>query len=165
MSRCLAAGLALPLLAPLLPAQASSQEAEQAGTYGPAAGFEGEEDTPLPLVEAQPCETQEQEDGVILVCRELTDSERYLSPVPRPVQSDRRIISGLTDPPCWVTNPGAGCIRIGWAPEPVFMVDLTAFPDDLSEEHAALVHDVEGEPLRERPPIGRRVAIDLSEAD
>jgi hypothetical protein len=82
------------------------------------------------------------------------------------VESDRIIIPGLTDPPCWVTNPAAvgtlACIRFGYVPEPAIMVDLTAFPESLSEADAALVTAIEGE-ARARPITGERVAIDISE--
>lgn len=160
MSRIMAALFAA------LCASGSAAHAQQA--YGPAADVAGEEkeDAPDPLTASQPCETQAQEDGVILVCRELTDDERYRSPIPREVQSDRIIIPGLTDPPCWVTNPEAvgtlACMRFGYAPEPAIMVDLTVFPEPLAEADAALVTAAEGE-ARARPITGERVAIDISE--
>lgn len=157
MSRIMAA---LVCSAPLLCIPVAAQE-----VYGPVTEFEGEEDTPNPLDASQPCETQAQEDGVILVCRELTESERYMSPLPREVQSDRVIMPGLNDPPCWVTNPGAGCIRMGWAPEPAIMIDVTAFPEELSEEELAAVSAVAGEAADQPIAIGERVAIDLSEED
>ena len=155
MSRLLAA---LIYAAPLFSVSAAAQE-----VYGPADEPEIDEDTPLPLTESVPCETEVQEEDVILVCRELTDSERYMSPLPTPTQSDRIIMPGLNDPPCWVTNPGVGCIRFGYAPEPAIMVDVTAFPEPLSEDEAALVSEIEDAPDRDRPIPGRRIPIDLSD--
>lgn len=157
MSRLLAAMCAISAA---IPGSALAQQ-----VYGPSEGFEGDADTPVPIVEEEPCETQAQEDGVILVCRELTDSERYMSPIPKPVESDRAIIPGLTDPPCWVTNPGPGCIRFGWAPEPAIMVDLSVFPEPLSSEEAAQVVEVESETQTADQHLGERIAIDLSEDD
>jgi hypothetical protein len=155
MSRIIAA---MMCAVALLPAAVRAQE-----VYGPSVEFEGEEDTPNPLEEIQQCETQPQEDGVILVCRELTDSERYRSPIPREVQSDRVIIPGLTDPPCWVVPRGGVCIRFGYAPEPAIMVDVTAFPEPLDEADAALVSEIEADPESAARITGARVAIDLSE--
>jgi len=157
MSRILAA---LMLATPLLSASVAAQE-----VYGPADEPEIDEDVPLPLTESEPCESEVQEEGVILVCRELTDSERYMSPLPAPTRSDRTIIPGLTDPPCWVTNPGPGCIRFGYAPEPALMIDVTAFPEPLSEAEAELVEEIGPAPEADRPPTGARIPIDLSEDD
>ncbi|RJY09659.1 hypothetical protein [Aurantiacibacter aquimixticola] len=152
--------LALPFLLLGLPASpAGAQEA-----YGPQ--LEGEDETPQqePITRQDRCETEAQDEDVILVCAELPETERYLSPIPRPTRSDRRIIPGLTDPPCWVTNPGPGCIRFGWAPEPALMVDTTAFAEPLSAEDAALVSAAPGEQMDERL-TGERVPIDLSDED
>lgn len=152
--------LGAPLLVLLpVPALAAPQQA-----FGPSeepATGEVQEAAP---VATTPCETETREDGAILVCRELTDTERYRSPLPRPVQSDRTIIPGLTDPPCWVANKGGICIRMGWAPPPALMVDLSVYPEDLTEEEAARVVAAEGPPVIEPEPVtGQRVAIDLSD--
>lgn len=158
MSRMLAAGAAIST------ALISTGQAQD--TYGPVEDGGEHEDAPLPLVEEQPCETETQEDGVILVCRELTDSERYMSPLPKPVPSDRTIIPGLTDPPCWVTG-APNCIRFGWVPEPAIMVDVTAFPEPLSNEEAARVTAIEseGDQGGHGTPLGERVPIDLDDDD
>ncbi|KLE34429.1 hypothetical protein [Aurantiacibacter luteus] len=155
MSRWLAVILALALL----PCPALAQQA-----YGPTAAAESAEPEE-PVSATDPCETEAREDGAILVCRELPDTERYRSPLPRPVQSDRTIIPGLTDPPCWVQSKGEMvCIRMGWAPPPALMVDLSIYPEDLTEEEAAHVVTAEGPPVIAPEPVtGRRVAIDLSE--
>lgn len=145
----------------LLPAPATADQA-----YGPVDATSQETGEEQPPGGAEPCRTEEQEEGIILVCRELTDAERYLSPLPRQVDSDRSIIPGLTDPPCWV-QPRAGgglCIRLGWAPEPAVMVDLSAFPERLTDEEAKHVVAVEAAALEESPVLtGERVPIDLSE--
>ena len=155
MSRRLVMGLAL-LVAP---------SAAAAQDYGPQLA-DPDEGKPV-LTEAEPCEETVQEDGVIVVCRELPESERYLSPIRKPVESDRRTIPGMTDPPCWVTNPAAlgtpSCIRFGWVPEPAIMVDTTAFPEELSEEVKARIVVVDDPEDRTTSRIGERIPIDLSE--
>lgn len=141
-----------------------AQETDRA-TYGPAdPARETDPATDNPLIEAEPCEQDIREDGVIVVCRELPDSERYMSPLPRPVESDRTVIPGLTEPPCWVEPRGGVCIRIGSVPEYPPIIDLSAFPEPLSEEDAAAVRTIEA---KEEPEAlsGRRVPIDLSEDD
>jgi len=159
MSRILAA---LIVAAPLYSASAAAQQ-----VYGPTDEIEVNEDAELPPSAVEPCDTEVQEEGVILVCRELTDSERYMSPLPKPTESDRIIMSGLNDPPCWVTNPSSvgtsSCMRIGYAPEPALMIDVTAFPEPLSEEEQAMVSEVEEEAVTETPAVRRRVPIDISE--
>ena len=144
---------------------ASSPVAAQQ-VYGPS-DFESEADSdvPVPLVEAKPCEEEVREDGAIVVCRELADPERYMSPLPRPVQSDRRHVSGLTDPPCWVTQgESLSCMRVGYVPPYPPLIDVSAFPEPLSDEEAAAVSAVE---VEDAPPsdvvTGERVPIDLSE--
>lgn len=136
--------------------------------YGPtdfASESSGEE--PIPLVEPEPCEEEVREDGAIVVCRELPEAERYMSPLPRPVQSDRRHVPGLTDPPCWVQKPKpAGCFRFGSVPPYPPLVDLTAFPEPLSEEEAAAVTALEAEDeAAAENRVGQRVTIDLSQSD
>ena len=153
-------------LAMLLPAFAGLAVPAAAQTvYGPDTEAQEPSAEP-PRREAKPCDETVSQEGAIIVCRELPESERYMSPVPKPVESDRRIIPGLNDPPCWVTNPGPGCIRVGWKPEPALIVDVTAFPEKLSEADAARVFAAEpaAEPETE-DRIGERVPIDLGEGD
>ncbi|WAT17300.1 hypothetical protein OZN62_10220 [Aurantiacibacter sp. MUD11] len=139
---------------------ASAQE-----VYGPSdLTTEADSDEPIPLVEAEPCEEDIREDGAIVVCRELPDSERYMSPLPKPVESDRPIIPGLTDPPCWVENRGGACFRFGYVPPYPPVVDLSVLPEPLTEEEAAAVSRVaEKDEPDSQPVTGRRVPIDLTE--
>ncbi|WP_271078955.1 hypothetical protein [Aurantiacibacter sp. MUD61] len=137
--------------------------------YGPLVGTEVDEEVPVTIVEERPCETQTREDGAILVCRQVDETKRYRSPLPREVQSDRRIIPGLTDPPCWVTNPGAvgtpSCMRVGYAPEPAYMLDFSTLPEPLASDEAEQVTEVENDALPADNLSGERVPIDLSEDD
>ncbi|APE27623.1 hypothetical protein BMF35_a0794 [Aurantiacibacter gangjinensis] len=148
-----------------LPTGAMAQE-----VYGPADpnAVTDEDPADIPLMQAELCEETVREDGTIVVCRERPETERYRSPLPRPVQSDRRHVPGLTDPPCWVSNPEAvgtlACMRMGYAPEPVLMVDLTQFPEDLTaEEAAAIVEVAPEEPEEGAPTERRRIPIDITE--
>ena len=147
----------------LLPASGLQAQEQAPRSYGPSDfASEAEADAPNPLIEPEPCEEEVRDDGVIVVCRELPESERYMSPLPRPVQSDRQIIPGLTDPPCWVVPRGTVCVRMGSVPEYPPLVDLSVYPEPLSEEDAALVSEIEpGEPPA--PLTGERIAIDLSD--
>lgn len=160
MSRRLALFFTVLLGSPAVQAQDQAPPA-----YGPAdPASEPEPDADLPLIETEPCEEDIREDGAIVVCRELTDSQRYMSPLPKPVESDRTIIPGLTDPPCWVQPRGGVCVRFGSVPEYPPIIDLSAFPEPLSEEDAAAVSAVEPE-VPQEALTGERIPIDLSEED
>ncbi|KLE34428.1 hypothetical protein [Aurantiacibacter luteus] len=78
--------------------------------------------------------------GDIVVCGRRDETEEVRSVIRRPVRSDRRVIEGLTDTSC-----ESGCVRMGWAPEPAIMVDVTAFPHELDEETAAAVSRADSE--------------------
>ncbi|MGB3797065.1 MAG: hypothetical protein WA957_12255 [Alteraurantiacibacter sp.] len=143
---------------------ATATPAVAQSVYGPTdAATEPDADEPVPLIEPKRCEEDIREDGAIVVCRELTDSRRYMSPLPRPVQSDRRHIPGLTDPPCWTRGLGPpSCVRMGYVPPYPPMIDTTAFPEPLSEEDAAAVSAIETED--DKPILtGERVPINLSD--
>ena len=163
MSRSVA--LAMTLLACSAPLRAQD-------TYGPidAPAEEALKETETPPKATEPCEGEAKEDGVILVCRELPQTERYLSPLPKPVQSDKRTVPEIHEPPCWVTQKQGVCIRIGYAPEYPPMIDLTAFPDKLPEEviekiSTAELDEEEQAKRAARHKPGERVPIDLSDAD
>lgn len=162
MSRQIAVFFAPGLMAILPFAAVNAQE-----VYGPTDfASESNSEDAVPLVEPEPCEEEVREDGAIVVCRELPESERYMSPLPRPVQSDRRHVPGLTDPPCWVSNPGPGCIRFGSVPPYPPLIEMTAFPEPLSAQEAAAVSAVPAEDYSEpERRVGERVPIDLSEDD
>ncbi|MGB3166333.1 MAG: hypothetical protein WBA68_06095 [Alteraurantiacibacter sp.] len=132
--------------------------------YGPTSEDEFPKSDPDPVTAGEPCDVEQEGEDVILVCRELDEEERYRDPLPPPVASDRIIMPGFNDPPCWVTKDKAVCIRMGWAPEPAIMVDTTAFPEELSREDKAAVIRAESEAPREVPVLtGERVPIDLSD--
>ena len=143
-------------------ALASGAQAQQ--TYGPAdPARRADDDEPVPLVEPETCKEEVREDGAIVVCRELTDSQRFMSPLPRPVQSDRRHVPGLTDPPCWKLGLGPpSCIRMGSVPPYPPLIDTTAFPEPLTAAEAAAVSAVPGEEEGETRVTGERIPIDLS---
>lgn len=144
-------------------ALASGAQARQA--YGPVdSNAVVDDDEPVPLTEPELCEEEVREDGAIVVCRELPQSERYMSPLPRPVQSDRRHVPGLTDPPCWMLGLGPpSCIRMGSVPPYPPLIDTTAFPEPLSAEEAAAVSAVPVDEDEKTELTGKREPIDLSE--
>ena len=147
-----------------------SGEALAQETYGPVISDDSEDALPESRQRPNPCETQPQDDNVILVCRELEDDEAYRSPLPAPTRSDRAIIPGLTNPPCWVTNPGAvgtpDCIRVGSVPPPAIIIDLTQFPEPLDPDEAAAVSRADmpdSDQADTRSRTGERVPIDISD--
>ena len=93
------------------------------------------------------CERDEFQRDTIIVCGRAeaeAATRAVMSPLPAPVQSDRNLMGGLRDQPCWVTRvPGVVCMRGGFAPPPVVLIDLDKFPDALSAEEAAHVFAVE----------------------
>ena len=111
--------------------------------YGPSDEEETDGSAPTSMLEARPCEEEVRDDGTIIVCRELEDQERYMSPLPRPVDGNRGIfvppdISTL--PPCVHNPPWQFCASgLGPRTQPVPMVDLSAIPEPLSDEEAAQV--------------------------
>lgn len=136
----LGSGWALCMTAP-----AAAQQA-----YGPADVEETDGTAPETMLEARPCEEERRDDGTIVVCRELEEGERYMSPVPRPVDGNRGLrlppdVSTL--PPC-IHNPPLQICMSGMGPRsrPVPMVDLTAIPEPLTDAEAALVFRAEDLP-------------------
>ncbi len=76
-------------------------------------------------------------EGEIVVCGQATQTERYRVPSTLDEQplSDRALNTGMphvgqslvTDlPDC---SPGHGCISGGWAPAPIYYIDLSKLPE------------------------------------
>jgi len=131
--------LVMPIVAPTA---ARAQESAQAEAEEMAAEQQAElRDAIAP----QDCARDEFQPDTIVVCGENSAEEtrEHMSVLPRPVASDRVIQPGLNDPPCWVVPTGSVCIRGGWAPPPVVLIDLDQFPDALTPEKAAQVYAVE----------------------
>lgn len=91
------------------------------------------------------CDLDPAQPDTIVVCRELgsEETERVMSVLPSPVESDRHMLPGLNDPPCWVAPRGSVCMRGGFRPPQVVLIDLDAIPEALSAEEEALVFAVE----------------------
>ena len=133
--------------------------------YGPVDDTDVvESDDPVPLQEPERCDEEVREDGAIVVCRELPESERYMSPLPRPVEVHINDVGGLREPPCWVTGE-TPCMRFGSVPPYPPLIDTTAFAEPLSEEDAAAVYAIEADTPTASTPTGRRVPIELSDDD
>ncbi len=106
--------------------------------YGPTEFGMSDGSAPESMLEARPCEEGAQEDGTIVVCRELEDPERYMSVLPRAVEVHVNQLDGLREPPCWVTGRWP-CGRVGYAPPPIYLIDLDAIPEALTDAEAAQV--------------------------
>lgn len=162
MSRSLAVWAAVMALVPL------SAAAQDAGTQRPDGSVEYDILADPVRAAAQECARDPGEDGEIVICGQRDETQEYLSPIPRPTQSDRRIIPGMTDPPCWV-NGGRppSCVRFGWVPPPVLMIDLDALPEPLTDEQAADIYRIPAEQDEASPgsgvAVGERVPIDLAQ--
>lgn len=107
--------------------------------YGPTEFGMSDGTAPEAMLEARTCEDEVREDGAIVVCRELEDPERYMSVIPHEVEVHANQIDGLREPPCWVTGRQP-CNRVGGAPPPIYLIDLDAIPEALTDEEAAQVY-------------------------
>ena len=146
-------------------AQGHSTQAQEA--YGP--GENAMEDGALPS-----CDDLPPDEDTIVVCSELVDPETVMSVIPpEPDLSSGDIprAPALAEPPCWITGNKTLCIRRGKVPEFPPLIDMTAFPEQLSEAEAAQVMQA-ALPAEERDKrasralaIGKRVAIDLEEVE
>ncbi len=134
-----------PLVMALLASLALSQAQE---AYGPEEGFEGDPETPAALAGDVPCEDTVQEDGSIIVCRELEDSDQYLSPIPREVDPKIRILPGFEPPPC-ENHLLSFCGRFGGGGSRPLMIDLDNIPEAVSPEDRASITRADKEP----PPL------------
>ena len=117
--------------------------------YGPSLKVEFDDDVAVVLADPKICEDEVQDSDTIVVCRERIESERYMSPVPRPVDGNRGLMlppDVSTLPPCVHAPPLSLCPKLGSSPPPVPMVDTTAFPEPLSPQDADRVIAVEAEP-------------------
>ena len=116
-------------------------------SYGPTELEETDGSAPETMLEEKPCEDVVQEDGTIVVCRELDDGEEYMSPVPRPIDGNRGLrlppdVSTL--PPCVHAPPLQFCASgLGAPSRPIPMVDFGAFPEPLTPAEAARVYRAE----------------------
>ena len=122
------ASLSIPLA--FLASPASAQD-----VYGPS---EREVERGQVRREVRACEDTVQQDGAIIVCRQVENAERYLSPLPREVDPQIRILPGFEPPPC-ENNLLSFCGGIGRPPPPPAKVDLDAIPDALTDAEAAAV--------------------------
>jgi len=83
------------------------------------------------------CARDEAQPDTIVVCRQLGDPTRYRDPLPPPVDPGRMEVVGMELPPC-----EGVCVGFGYVPPWPPMIDMTAFPEPLSAEEAALVSAV-----------------------
>lgn len=138
--------------------------AQDSATYGPEEEqADAAEPAPRTQQEAQErCEESRNDESVIVVCAPPDGTDAYLSPLPTPARSDKRTVPEIHEPPCWVTKSKSLCIRFGSVPEYPPLIDLTQFPERLSDEDAEKVFAVESQKEPETL-TGKRVPIDLGD--
>ena len=162
-----------------LPGPLAAQDGRQEGA-APAAGVTAEEaletardaySVPEQRVSACPENTMESEEGeegdVIIVCRQLAPEYQYQTR-DGPAPQMNRTAGGaprapdLTTIPSCIPGQGLVCMKFGYVPPPVLMVDVTKFPEPLPPEVAAKVFRA---PPEDEPPApkltGERVPIPL----
>ena len=150
------AGLAVGMAVVRAPAVMAQESQGEAGTLSAEEAIENakdayyvrEEGTVRVCPQGTAGESVEGEEGnVIVVCRELGPANPFQTREgPRPGMD--RTADGVvrapdvtTIPPCNEDGgPLAVCMKgVGWAPPPVLMVDVTKFPEPLSDKDAAKV--------------------------
>ncbi len=75
-----------------------------------------------------------------------------MSVLPAPVDPQIDRLYGLREPPCWVTGNATACIRGGWAPPPIHVIDLDAIPEALTPEEAEHVYRAQDMPAPQQMP-------------
>jgi hypothetical protein len=98
----------------------------------------------------------EAQPGEIVVCAEDDAKFRVESPIDEAIRKGEPVPDGIPRAPYVLGLPECGvevvCHRIGRAPEPPLMIDLTALPNALPPEEAALVFRAEDLPAEPATP-------------
>ena len=114
------------------------------------------EDLRSHLAQPEECQPDAMQPDTIVVCRSIEarrdQTRRSMSVLPPRVDPHVNRMDGLREPPCWVTGDSSVCIRGGWAPPPIYLIDLDAIPEALSPEEAQHVYRAEDLPAPEHPP-------------
>jgi len=138
----------LPLIAATLcwPGNAVAQDPLDArGSTAEALIAEQRAQLAATLETTQVCdEPDAMQPDTIVVCRRVDETDSHRDPLPAPVESDKKARFGFEVEPC-VPSLLSLCVTIGAAPPPPVVVDLSAFPEPLSAEDAALVFAIEEE--------------------
>lgn len=146
-----AVALAVWLLALAPPASAQTQSSRTAEEFIETARQAYAIDEPKP----EPCPEATQAE--IVVCREFYDGEdqRLPSPTERANAAGERPPDPVPDapdvfgiPPC---KAYLFCQRVGRAPPPIYLINLSKIPEPLTPEEAALVFRAEDPPEEPNP--------------
>ena len=107
------------------------------------------------LARPEECLPDAMQPDTIVVCRSVgqrrDETGRAMSVLPAPVDPQVNQLDGLREPPCWVTGKQP-CLRGGWAPPPIYLIDLDAIPEALTPEEAEHVYRAEDLPPGDAPP-------------
>ena len=99
------------------------------------------------LARPEECQPHAMQPDTIVVCgpveRRREETQRVMSVLPAPVDPQVNRLDGLREPPCWVSGDASVCLRGGWAPPKVYLIDLDAIPEALTPEEAEHVYRAE----------------------
>ena len=108
------------------------------------------------LARPEECQPDAMQPDTIVVCgpteRRREETQRAMSVLPAPIDPQVNQLEDLREPPCWVTGNATACIRGGWAPPPIYLIDLDAIPEALTAEEAEHVYRAEDLPTPEQQP-------------
>ena len=108
------------------------------------------------LARPEECQPDAMQPDTIVVCgpveRRREETQRVMSVLPPPVDPQVNRLDGLREPPCWVSGDASVCLRGGWAPPPIHLIDFDAIPDALSPEEAEHVYRAEDLRAPEQQP-------------
>ena len=107
------------------------------------------------LARPEDCVADAMQPDTIVVCGDVGEraeqTRRAMSVLPQAVDPQVNQLDGLREPPCWVTGKKP-CLRGGWAPPPIYLIDLDAIPDALTPEEAEHVYRAEDLPPQGAAP-------------
>ena len=108
------------------------------------------------LARPEECQPDAMQPDTIVVCgpveRRREQTRRAMSVLPQPIDPQVNQLDGLREPPCWDSGKATACFRGGWAPPPIYLIDLDAIPEALTPEQAEHVYRAEDLPPPEQAP-------------
>ena len=151
-SRCVAVSAICFAIAANAPLRAQERRTATAAELAARQREQVREDMTRP----QECQPDAMQPDTIVVCgpaeRRRQATQSVMSVLPAPVEAQLNELNGLRAPPCWVTGDSSVCIRGGWAPPPLYLIDLDAIPEALTPKEAEHVYRAEDLPPQEPRP-------------